>query len=383
MLVNEFPPLPVGGAETQAERLATYLAQRKWPVWVITRHAENLPRHEVRENVRIIRPFTAGTGKFRTITFFLSTIIVLWRLRHKYKLLHAHLAFAPALVGVLIGRLLNRKVIVKLGGSGTSGDISVSLNTLRGRIRLAAFRNWASVVITLSSAMKQEAIAAGFREEQIKSMSNGVDAQAFISDKPKSEIKKELGLSGNLVILFVGRLTPVKSLPTLVDALANMLPTFPNLHLLLVGEGPDQILLEKQVRELGIEAHITFAGQQRNIKRYLNAAEIFVLPSKSEGISNALLEAMSAGLACISTSIGGGDEVLDGGKCGLLVQPGDVRAWTQAITELAIDPGRRKQLGEAARQRILDHYDFSVVGSKYEALYTELLDTDRRPSRIA
>jgi glycosyltransferase involved in cell wall biosynthesis len=214
-------------------------------------------------------------------------------------------------------------------------------------------------------------------------MPNGVDAQAFISDKPKSEIQKELGLSDKLVILFVGRLMSVKSLPTFVDALANALPTCPNLHLLLVGEGPAQASLEKQARELGVEAHITFVGQQRDIKPYLGAADIFVLPSKSEGISNALLEAMSAGLACVSTSVGGGYDVLDGGKCGLLVKPGDVPAWTHAIVDLATDPARRKQLGEAARQRILDHYDFSVVGSKYEALYTELLNAGNKPTRDA
>ena len=382
MLVNEYPPLPVGGAETQAERLATYLARRQWPVWVVTRHAKNLSHQEMSEGVHIVRPFTAGIGKLRTLTFFLSALFVLWRLRHSYKIFHAHLAFAPALVGALLGNLLERKVIVKLGGSGESGDISVSLNTLRGRIRLAAFRRWANVVITLSDTMREEAIAAGFRDEQIRSVPNGIDAQAFYPDKPKSEIQEELGLSGKLVVLFVGRLISVKSLPTILGAMANALSTCPNLYLVVVGEGPEQSALEKQASGLGIDARVTFAGKQTNVKPFLNAADIFVLPSKSEGISNALLEAMSAGLACISTSVGGGNEVLDGGKCGLLIQPGDVSAWTQALLGLATDSKRRQQLGEAARRRILDHYDFSVVGSKYEALYAELLD-DRNAMRGA
>lgn len=383
MLVNEFPPLPVGGAETQAERLATYLVQRQWPVWVITRHAKNLPRQELRQGVRIIRPFTAGAGKLRTVTFFLSTIPVLWRKRNSYKVLHAHLAFVPALVGVIVGRLLNRIVIIKLGGSGASGDIRVSLSTVRGRIRLAAFRRWADVVIVLSNVMREEALSVGFNELQIRSLPNGVDARAFYPEKPKPEIQKELGLSDKRVVLFVGRLTPVKSLPTILNAIANSLPVCPNLHLVLVGEGPELAVLEKQAMELGIEAHVTFAGKQTNVKRYLNAADIFVLPSKSEGISNALLEAMSAGLACMSTSVGGGNEVLDGGECGLLIPPEDVSAWTKALIDLATNPERRLQLGEAARKRILGYYDFSVVGSKYEALYMELLNYDHKLERQA
>lgn len=378
MLVNEFPPLPVGGAETQAERLATYLVQRQWPVWVITRQAKNLPQQEIRQGVRIIRPYTAGVGKMRTVTFLLSAILTLWHLRHSYKVLHAHLAYVPALVGVVVGRFLNRNVIVKLGGSGASGDIRVSLNTLRGRIRLAAFRRWADVVIVLSDVMREEALSAGFSERQIRSVPNGIDSQAFYSEKPKPEIQMELGLSNKLVVLFVGRLTPVKSLPTILYAIANTLPICPNLHLVLVGEGPELSVLQKQAVELGIEAHVTFAGKQTNVKRFLNAADIFVLPSKSEGISNALLEAMSAGLACISTSVGGGNEVLDKGRCGLLIQPEDVSAWTQALLTLATNPERRQQLGEAARKRILEQYDFSVVGSRYETLYTELLNNNRK-----
>lgn len=378
MLVNEFPPLPVGGAETQAERLASYLVQRQWPVWVITRHVKGLARREERQGFQIIRPYTAGVGKLRTVTFFLSAILALWRLRHSYKVLHAHLAFVPAFVGVVVGRLLNQKVIVKLGGSGASGDIRVSLNTLRGRIRLAAFRRWADVVIVLSDAMRDEALSAGFSEKQIRNVPNGIDAKAYIPDKPKPETQKELGLSDKLVVLFVGRLSPVKSLPTILHAIASALPVCPNLHLILVGEGPELSGLQEQARELGIETHVTFAGKQIDVKRYLNAADIFVLPSKSEGISNALLEAMSAGLACMSTSVGGGNEVLDGGKCGLLIDPEDLSAWADALIDLATNPERREQLGKAARNRILDQYDFSVVGSKYELLYSELLHNDQR-----
>jgi glycosyltransferase involved in cell wall biosynthesis len=158
-----------------------------------------------------------------------------------------------------------------------------------------------------------------------------------------------------------------------LHALKSSLPACPKLHLLLIGDGPDRIELENQVQVLGIHDHVTFLGNQSDVRPYLNAADIFVLPSKSEGISNALLEAMSAGLACVATTVGGNSDILDQGRCGVLLPPGDVSAWSSSLIELGNDPEKCRVLGEAAQKHVLSHFDFSVVGTLYENLYTELL----------
>ena len=121
MLVNEFPPLPVGGAETQAERLSACLAQRGWKVWVVTRHADGLPFAETRDGFEILRPKTLGGGKMRTLTFIVFSLLQLYRMRSEYQILHAHLAFGPAFAAALLGRLLGKRVVVKLGGSNAIG----------------------------------------------------------------------------------------------------------------------------------------------------------------------------------------------------------------------------------------------------------------------
>ena len=161
-------------------------------------------------------------------------------------------------------------------------------------------------------------------------------------------------------------------MPTVLDALAIALKSSPSLHFLIVGDGPEKTALEGQSQTLGIEKHITFTGSQKNIRPYLQAADIFVLPSITEGISNALLEAMSAGVACMATPGGGSDEVLAHGKYGKMVPVQDVQAWAEALIELGNDAPQRKRLGDLARQRILNDYDFNVVGAQYEALYMEL-----------
>lgn len=374
MLVNEFPPLPVGGAETQAERLSSYLAGQGLPVWVITRHGADLPYTEVRDGYQIVRPKTLGTGKMRTLTFMLFGLIKLYQMRHQYKILHAHLAFGPAFVAVLLGHFLGKRVIVKLGGSNAIGDVNVSLNTWRGRLRLAAIRKWADVVVVLTDVMREEALSVGIPKERVRLFNNGIEASAYNFDQyAKEKARGLLGLTEKTVLLFVGRLDPVKSLSTVLDAMAIALKSCPSLHFTVVGDGPEKTHLEDQAQALGIKKNVTFTGNQKNIRHYLQAADIFVLPSFTEGISNALLEAMSAGLACMATPVGGSNEVLEQGAYGKMVPVADVQAWAEALVELGNDASQRSRLGELAKQRILNDYDFNVVGAHYLSLYAELL----------
>jgi L-malate glycosyltransferase len=373
MLVNEFPPLPVGGAERQAERLSAHLAKRGWPVWVLTRRAPGLPASEARLGFQIVRPPVLGPGKLQTVSFVLGALIELWRLRGEYSILHAHLAFGPAFAAALAARFLGKRVVVKLGNSGEFGDIRVSQKTWRGRLRLSVFRRWADVVIVLDEAMQAEALSAGFNPQRVRRMMNGIDAQAFVSSSTRQEAQSALGLDGKNVVLSMGRLAAQKSLLMLFQAFAEALPGCPNLHLLVLGDGPERTALEVLVQSLKISDHVTFAGNQADVRPYLNAADLFVLPSASEGISNALLEAMSAGLACLATPVGGNPEVLDQGRCGLLLPVGDVPAWSKALVELGKSAQACERLGKAAQERIRSEYDFDVVGARYESLYTELL----------
>lgn len=373
MLVNEFPPLPVGGAERQAERLSAHLAKRGWPVWVLTRRAPGLPARESRLGFQITRPPALGPGKLQTVSFVLGALIELWRLRKDYSILHAHLAFGPAFAAVLAARFLGKRVVVKLGNSGEFGDILVSQKTWRGRLRLAVFRRWVDLVIVLDEAMQAEALSAGFDPQRVRRMNNGIDAGAFVSASSRQEAQSALGLGGKVIVLSMGRLAAQKSLPVLLRSFAGALPDCPALHLLVLGDGPERAALEALAKSLEISNRVTFAGNQADVRPYLNAADLFALPSASEGISNALLEAMSAGLACLATPVGGNTEVLDAGRSGLLLPVGDVTAWSKALVELGQSAQARERLGKAAQERIRSEYDFDVVGARYEALYAELL----------
>jgi glycosyltransferase involved in cell wall biosynthesis len=173
-------------------------------------------------------------------------------------------------------------------------------------------------------------------------------------------------------------LVPQKSLTTLLRALKLALQSCPDLHLMLVGDGSSQESLQALVVSLDIREFVTFAGRQTNVKPFLNAADIFTLPSEEEGMSNALLEAMATRLACLATPVGASSQMLNYGQCGLLLPVGDVSAWGNALAAMGRDPDRRAELGKAAHQRVVAEYDFSVVGARYEEFYQGLLKQDPR-----
>jgi glycosyltransferase involved in cell wall biosynthesis len=205
-------------------------------------------------------------------------------------------------------------------------------------------------------------------------MSNGIDMHPFISPVSRDKAKAVLGYQDKVLVLFVGRLVVQKSLPTLLKAFQQAVAHCPELHLVLVGNGPEYNTLLELARELNILVNITFTGNQEDVKPYLFASDIFVLPSETEGMSNALLEGMAAGLPCLATPVGASAEMLDFGRCGLLLPVGDVSAWGQALVDLGRSPRRCAELGKAARQRIMAEYDFSVIGARYKALYEDLTE---------
>lgn len=379
MMVNEFPPLPVGGAETQAERLSEYFASNGWNVWVVTRLAEGLPEREVRNGFQIVRPKTFGIGKMRTVSFMLSALGYLIVNRSKYQILHAHLAFGPAFIAVLLGRFLGKKVIVKLGGSNAIGDVQVSMKTWRGRLRFWAIRRWADVVIALTDVMRSEALQIGIPHERVKILNNGIDARAYDFDEAaRLAAKQQLGLQDNTVALFVGRLDPIKSLPTVIEAMRSARQRSPRLRFVIVGDGPERAALEAQARSMGVEDVVQFAGSQKNVNLYLKVADLFILPSFTEGISNALLEAMASSVACLATPVGGNKEVLDQGKYGVMVPVANVDAWVDALVDYGNDETKRKAIGQKGRERILNTYDFRVVGAQYAQMYNDLLNEKTR-----
>jgi glycosyltransferase involved in cell wall biosynthesis len=176
----------------------------------------------------------------------------------------------------------------------------------------------------------------------------------------------------DIFLLSVGRLVYQKSHEDLVGAMPAVLKEFPNVKVGICGDGVLYNELERQIRSLGLCDSVKLLGKFDSVARFLVSADVFVLPSRWEGLPIAMLEAMSAGLPIIATKVEGVEEVIVNGEHGFLVPVEDQAALTQAILQLARDPQMRKRMGASSKQRLLDLYTIDRMSEQYLALMLEL-----------
>lgn len=230
--------------------------------------------------------------------------------------------------------------------------------------------------------LQSEALAAGLRarlgvgRERCAVIPNGIplaDADAALA-AARPGARTAMGLfRTDLAVACVGRLHRQKGLSVLLAAFHALLQTVPTARLLLAGDGPERRALEAAVDALRLRPFVRFLGTVPSSWELLAAADLFALPSLWEGMPNALLEAMAAGLPVVATAVGAVPEMVAAGTEGLLVPPGDAAALAQALAGLAADPQGRRELGRMARQRVERDFRIEATVAGVERLYGELL----------
>jgi len=230
----------------------------------------------------------------------------------------------------------------------------------------------ASKLVNVSRKVLEQAAAAGIRREHMTVIPNGIPpSEAHAGERPTT--RRELGVHADAVlVLSVGRLVYQKGHEYLVEAMQTVVRQSPNVQAVICGEGPLRGQLEAQISRQGLAACVHLLGNRLDIGRYLSAADIFVLPSRWEGLPVALLEAMDAGLPIIATRVEGVEEVIQDDDHGILVPPEDARALANSIGKLIEDPGRRRRMGGAARARVRATYTADIMCEKYLSLMQNL-----------
>ena len=181
-------------------------------------------------------------------------------------------------------------------------------------------------------------------------------------------------------VLFVGRLGAVKGVLIALQAVAKLRHTHPDIHLTLIGDGPDRHDLETQAKALGIEAQTSFLGyrSQSEVAKALSSTDVFVLPSFAEGVPVVLMEAMAAQVPVLTTRIAGVPELVEDGTSGLLVSPGDPEAFAAALDDLLKQPALRRAMGAEGRKKVVADFDIVTEAAKLSALFckSRIRDTD-------
>lgn len=368
----------VGGAEKQAWKLSKKLITKGVSVKILTgRWFKDTPKEEMIDGLPVIRCFTfrqvfslKGLRKFGVYTYLLTLFLYLIKHRYEYDIIHIHQLGPHAFPGVVAARLLGKKSLIKVGNSGQASDIKVMQENRQiwGTKYLFPKTRTCDRVIAISNLIKQELLENGFRFDQIVRLSNGVEVDEI---KPKTDYS----ITGKVLLTYVGRLHRQKGADILLDALKKMTELRPDLcwQLMILGTGPLTSQLKHQAQKHDIADRIEFYGVVDNVVDYLAKTDIFVLPSRVEGLSNALLEAMAAGLPCVATDIAANTEIIQHGYNGLLTPEENEEAMAQSLLRLIDDETLRTQLGEQARRTIVECYSLETIADKYLELYKSLL----------
>lgn len=214
---------------------------------------------------------------------------------------------------------------------------------------------------------------------------DGVDLQRFSPEGKvgADDIPKGFYDPETVVVGVVGRLAEVKNHRLLIDAFANMVEDFPEQHktarLLIVGDGPLNETLMRQIKERDLESLVYMAGDRSDVPELVRLMDIFVLPSLAEGVPNTILEAMSCGLPIVATDVGGNSELIDDGVHGRLVRSKDCRQLAEVLLELMQSPSDRVRMGQAGRAKVLQQFDWELTKNHYLSLYDELIKPKGRP----
>ena len=211
-------------------------------------------------------------------------------------------------------------------------------------------------------------------EQKIRTIINGVDTVKFSPPKDKNAAKRKLGIDPSaFVVGSVGRMDKVKNYDMLLNAVSNIM-TGPRFCVVLVGDGPERNHLQSLAVEKSIHnIHFTGKQNQENVINYLQAFDLFVLPSISQGISNTILEAMACGLHVIATDVGGNKELIENNKTGSLIPSCDVAALADRILQCLENPQESYQIGQADLKKCQASFSLDRMVLEYENLYYDAL----------
>lgn len=209
---------------------------------------------------------------------------------------------------------------------------------------------------------------------------NGVDTERFRPRSRTGALRGRLGIGDDaLVVGVIARLAPVKNHRLLLEAFARVHGEIPQARLAMVGDGPLRPALEARVRDLELESTALFLGEATDVAEIHPDLDLVVLPSKAEGTSMSVLEAMASGVPVVASAVGGTPQLLDHGRCGILVPPDDVQALANALVASLRDVRQLRALAAAARARVVALYGEQAMLAAYDALYRGARVTSAAP----
>ena len=386
--------LDIGGAQEVVHTLAKYLAQEEACQPLVCAFRGGPLLDPIRELGIPVEILPARRYSVLALPLFLADMIRLWRAltrlirQYKVDVIQTHLLRSLDFLILLLPFATRVRAVFwtfhsanfELTAAKITGPkwLLSPKRTIHRWLYKISSRHVGGYVAISEQVGQSMAEVLGPVGSKIHVLNNGVDTERYGSSaaihRERDTVRRELGLPADACLIAqVGTLKEVKGHRFMIEAMPQLFPAAPNLHLLVIGDGELRSTLETQIAQLNLGGHVHLLGSRHDVPRLLGASDLFVLPSLWEGLSMALLEAMASGLPIVASRVSGTIQAIVPGETGLLVPPGEVAPLVEALNELLSDPARARAMGTAAQAHVQATFSAQKQAREHLALYRRVL----------
>jgi glycosyltransferase involved in cell wall biosynthesis len=370
MICTYYAPL-VSGIAVQVQDTARALARDGAEIHVLTRRWEQNGHDEVQTTEAdgvVVHRFAIGEQRWQASSSFILQVAQEIR-RFQPNVIHAHELLLPTTAALVAKRVTGRPVVatVHMGGEEL-GECSRLQRAALGRQRVKYVRHAVDRFVAISRAVADDMAAIGIPADKQVFIPNGIDMTRFapVTPEEKVALRHRYGLPAGPLAIYTGRVSSEKRVVPLAERWSSVRQAFPDAAFVVVGSGP----LQDDLCNLQAPG-VYWVGPQKDVVPYLQAADLFVLPSAAEGFSISTLEALACGLPTVGTNVGAVPELVVHGAGGRLVQADDMAGFVEALCDMFAQRDMWPAMGEAARSHVLQHYSLPVIVQRLLRLYRE------------
>ena len=362
-----------GGTEIAIQEIGKRLVKKGCDISIITQDVETLNSYEFIDGIEIYR-ISRKPGKIGFITWQLKILKRIKELdkNKNFDILHQFHLISLGGASILAKKSLDTPLVTSLMGFDTYDPIDPVPKIFNPYIAL--IMNNSDVVTSPSADLVGYAKKQGLKRDAIV-IPHGVALNEFYPDNNSNKIRKNFGiLDDEIMVLSLQRLHKLKGVEYVINAIPAINEKSSNVKFVIVGTGPEKERLEGLVKKLNIEDKVIFTGFVSHGEKLslFSSCDIFAFHSNYESFGIVLVEAMASGKPVISTDVGAIPEIVDDGKTGIIVPPGDSKALAEAILRLVRDRDLRMKMGMEGRKKAEREYDWDRIVERYEKIYESL-----------
>ena len=371
--------LDLGGSAENTLCTVLGLYQKGYAVEIVCGVSDNPPGESEKKARGLGIPIVRDANLGRQISPLRDLRALLFLLGHLRKnrcdILHTHTSKA-GIIGRVAGLLAGVQCIVHTPhGHIFYGYFSKQLTRVFVWLEWLT-TIWTDALITLTNQEKQDYLRKKIcPERKIHPILSGIDLAPFLAPKRNHDgLRTSLGLGpSDFVAGTVARLVPIKNHDLIISAAAVVAGQCPNLRFVFIGDGETRPALEARIRSLGLAYRFVLTGWRNDIAECLSLFDLFIMCSHNEGMGRAFVEAQASGLPVIGSRVGGVEEVMDEGKTGFLIEPGDAGRLAEYVLRLFRDRPLRERMAVESRAFVMPRFSADVMVDKIEKLYQDTL----------